>query len=158
MLEGEAVITSSGTIINQGAKTIQYVISTVGPKGPADKTKDKLLFNAYYNSLLLAAGIKNSNLFKTVAFPSISTGIFKYPADHAAPAAISGIIQAIQEFPESFDTVQLVIHPGNVAKPPYAIEIQKPRYKRMINNENEPSPVAISIQKMNDSKQVIYQP
>lgn len=177
--EGQAIITSSGTIINQNAKTIKFVIATVGPKGPADSTKDTILKNAYYNSLLLAANVNNdatrllniispllaqnyqAKPIRSVAFPSISTGIFHYDFNHAAPMAISGIVKAMQEHPHAFDVVHLVIHPGDVKKGPYndyAMEIQKSEYTKMLHDPKIASPVALTIQKENGGKQVIYRP
>lgn len=124
--EGQAVITSSGSIINQGTKTVRFVIATVGPQGPADDDKNLLLRNCYYNSLLramysketydmlhvintvLAENYKN-NPIRSVAFPSISTGIFGYNYDKAAPAAIGGILSAMNEHPDKFHIVRLVV-------------------------------------------------
>lgn len=177
--EGQAVITSSGTIINQNARTIRFVVATVGPKGPADQAKDSILQNAYYNSLLLAANKNNiattllniinptlaqiyqEKPIRSVAFPSISTGIFRYDFDHAAPMAISGIIKAMQEHPDAFDIVHLVIHPGDVKKGPYAhyaMEIQLPKYTKMLHDSKITSPIALTIQKENGDKQIVYRP
>lgn len=92
--EGEAVITSSGNIINQNAKTIKYVISTVGPKGPnATEEKNRKLYKAYDNSIRIAGETSD---IKTIAFPSISTGIFNYPVQEAAKAAIYGCLDRFQ--------------------------------------------------------------
>lgn len=46
-----------------------------------------LLANSYRNSLQLAV----ANGCRTVAFPSISTGVYAYPLDQAAPLAIATI-------------------------------------------------------------------
>lgn len=124
--EGQAVITSSGSIINQNAKTVRFVIATVGPQGHADVGKDFRLYNCYYNSLLRAIYSKETydmlhvinhylaenykeNPIRSVAFPSISTGIFGYDYDRAAPAAIGGILSAMNEHPDKFDIVRLVV-------------------------------------------------
>lgn len=82
---GEAVITTAG---NLNAK---YVIHTVGPvwnKGGIQK--EELLRNSYRNSILLAI----ENDVKSIAFPNISTGIYKFPKEVAAKIAI----QTINEF------------------------------------------------------------
>lgn len=64
----------------------KWVIHTVGPVWHGGtKNEPKLLANCYRNSLTLATeyGIK------TIAFPSISTGIYGYPIEQACRIAIS---------------------------------------------------------------------
>jgi O-acetyl-ADP-ribose deacetylase (regulator of RNase III) len=48
------------------------------------KSEEKLLANAYRNSLELS--VKNN--VKSIAFPNISTGIYGYPKDEAAKIAV----------------------------------------------------------------------
>ena len=64
------------------------VIHTVGPiwRG-GNKNEDGLLAGCYRNSLSLAV----ENGLKTIAFPSISTGAYRFPIDRAAKIAISEI-------------------------------------------------------------------
>jgi len=82
---GEAVITTAGKL------NATYVIHTVGHVwNKGGKEKEKLLANCYKNSLLLA--VKND--IKTIAFPNISTGIYKFPKELAAQITI----QTIREF------------------------------------------------------------
>lgn len=76
---GEAKITNG---YNLPAK---YVIHTVGPvwhQGIRDEIQ--LLRNCYYNSLKLAV----ENKIRTIAFPNISTGVYRFPKDTAAQIAI----------------------------------------------------------------------
>lgn len=63
----------------------KYVIHTVGPiwKG-GDKGEADLLANCYKNSLKLAVNKQISS----IAFPSISTGIYGYPIEQASQIAI----------------------------------------------------------------------
>ena len=162
---GKAVITSSGSIVEQSAKTIRFVIATVGPNGSATPDNDKLLYDAYYNSLCVAANIDDSgfkllsiidkdlangyhsNPIKTIAFPSISTGIFGYPVDQAAPMAISAIIKFLQKYPDKLKSVHLVVMSDklidkNNNKTMYASlmeEIKKQKYTKMLNDKNEPT-------------------
>lgn len=64
----------------------KYVIHTVGPVwNGGESNEDNLLANCYKNSLSLAVE-KN---FKSVAFPSISTGVYRFPLDRAANIALS---------------------------------------------------------------------
>ena len=85
---GEARITTAGKLPSN------YVIHTVGPiYKDGESGEEKLLYNAYYNSLKLA---KEYNL-KTVAFPSISTGIYGYPKQEAMEIAIKAVYDFIDE-------------------------------------------------------------
>ena len=76
---GEAVITTGGRL------KAKYVIHTVGPVY-RDGTKDEptLLANAYRNCLKLAS----EKGIKSIAFPSISTGAYRYPLEKAAGIAL----------------------------------------------------------------------
>ena len=80
----------------------RWVIHTVGPVwAGGHKNEDTLLANCYRNSLRAAvdAGAK------TIAFPSISTGAYRFPLDRATDIAI----KEIKRFLESDDTVKQVI-------------------------------------------------
>ena len=84
---GEAVITTGGNL------PVKYIIHTVGPvyNGGKGNVAD-LLANCYRNSLKLAVeyGIK------TIAFPSISTGIYGYPKKLAAQIAVTTVLEFIK--------------------------------------------------------------
>lgn len=71
----------------------KYVIHTPGPiwRG-GDKNEDHLLENSYINSLKLA----DESGIKTIAFPSISTGIYSFPLDRAARIAIGSIMNFLK--------------------------------------------------------------
>lgn len=64
----------------------KWIIHTVGPiwRGNADGTEERLLASAYRRSLEEALRIGA----RTVAFPAISTGVYGYPGDQAAAAAV----------------------------------------------------------------------
>jgi O-acetyl-ADP-ribose deacetylase (regulator of RNase III) len=81
---GEAVITTAGNL------PAKKVIHTVGPVYNGGKRLEKekeLLANCYKNSLELA----KMNDFKSIAFPNISTGIYKFPKELAAEIAIKAV-------------------------------------------------------------------
>lgn len=79
---GEAVITTAGKLPSS------YVIHTVGPAwSTGGKDKEELLANCYKNSLDLA--IKHN--IKTIAFPNISTGIYRFPKQLAAEIAFKTV-------------------------------------------------------------------
>lgn len=92
---GEAVITTAGSL------PAKHVIHTVGPiYGRHDGNEAALLAACYENSLTLA---KNHRL-SSIAFPSISTGAFRYPKVEAAEIAS----QTIQSFLMGSDQIQAV--------------------------------------------------
>ncbi|HEX2945601.1 MAG TPA: O-acetyl-ADP-ribose deacetylase [Clostridia bacterium] len=72
----------------------QYVIHTVGPVWwGGQRDEDRLLADCYRNSLKLAA----ENGIRTIAFPSISTGAYKFPVERAAGIALRGISGFLHE-------------------------------------------------------------
>lgn len=79
---GDAVITTGGNL------PCNYVIHTVGPvwNGGNNNEKGKLS-DCYLNSLRLAVD-HNCN---TIAFPNISTGIYRFPKEEAAKISIASI-------------------------------------------------------------------
>jgi len=75
--------------------TARYVIHTVGPVwqgGAADE--DTLLARCYRRSLEIAAG----HGLVTVAFPAISTGVYRFPPDRAARIAVGTVRNALVQF------------------------------------------------------------
>lgn len=72
---GQAVMTTGGNLL------AKYVIHTVGPiYGSESGREPELLAACYQNSLLLA----RQHQVSSIAFPSISTGIYSYPKPEAA--------------------------------------------------------------------------
>ncbi len=64
----------------------RFVIHAVGPVWHGGNSReDELLAGCYHNSLVLA----RSNKLHSIAFPSISTGVYHFPADRAAKIAVS---------------------------------------------------------------------
>jgi O-acetyl-ADP-ribose deacetylase (regulator of RNase III) len=79
---GEAKITPGFNL------SARYVIHTVGPVWNGGQHGEaELLANCYRNSLQLA----EENGVKSIAFPSISTGIYGYPLEEAAKVAIETV-------------------------------------------------------------------
>ncbi|MDR3055618.1 MAG: O-acetyl-ADP-ribose deacetylase [Zoogloeaceae bacterium] len=73
----------------------RHIIHTVGPIWRGGKANEAALLAACYRrSLELAADAKA----KTVAFPCISTGVYGYPPELAAPLAINSARDALKEF------------------------------------------------------------
>lgn len=79
---GEAVYTSGGNL------PAKFVIHTVGPVwNGGNKNEPALLKACYLNSLKIAEELN----LKTIAFPNISTGIYKFPKDLAAKIAVETV-------------------------------------------------------------------
>ncbi len=94
---GEAVITTAGNL------SAKFVIHTVGPVWNGGKNdEEKLLASAYTNSLRLA----KDNKIRSIAFPNISTGIYKFPKENAASIAIATVRKFLEEV--NFDKVLFV--------------------------------------------------
>lgn len=83
-----------------------YVIHTVGPiwYGGNDN-EEELLANCYRNSLQLAV----ENNIRTIAFPSISTGVYSFPLEQAAKIAVATVREFMEENPDKIDLVQWVL-------------------------------------------------
>lgn len=64
------------------------VIHTVGPIWQGGmKGEDELLASCYRNSLQIAT----ENVIRSIAFPSVSTGVYRFPVERAAKIAICEI-------------------------------------------------------------------
>jgi len=74
----------------------RYVIHAIGPVYRRQAHDAELLAGAYRNSLRLAS----ENALRTIAFPAISTGIYGYPLDQAAPIALQTVKQYLAQHPE----------------------------------------------------------
>ncbi|MDD7388441.1 MAG: O-acetyl-ADP-ribose deacetylase [Lachnospiraceae bacterium] len=84
----------------------RYVIHTVGPVWCGGNSgEEELLQSCYRNSLRLAS----ENGIRTIAFPSISTGVFSYPVQKAAEAAVKAVREYVEENPEAFDEILWVL-------------------------------------------------
>ena len=81
----------------------KYVIHTVGPiiYNEVTEKEELQLVNCYTSSLELA--IKNG--VRTIAFPCISTGEFKFPKDEACKLAILTVENFLKEYREDFDKI-----------------------------------------------------
>ena len=97
---GEARITPG---FNLAAR---HIIHAVGPRyEPAtDNRAAKLLASAYRSSLELAS----REGLHSIAFPSLSTGIFGFPIEQAAPIALRIVIGYLTEHP-GLDLVRFVL-------------------------------------------------
>ncbi len=98
----------------------RWVIHTVGPVWHGgDNNEDNLLVSCYRNSLELAV----QNGIKTIAFPSISTGAYRFPVDRAAEIAVREI-KSFLEAKTSFEEVFMVCFDENTFEA-YTNELKK---------------------------------
>lgn len=87
---GQAVITGGGRL------TAKHVLHAVGPVYAGKPADAELLASAYRASLALCS----RHGIRTVAFPSISTGVYRYPIEDAAPIALRTVAAYLASHPE----------------------------------------------------------
>ncbi|MBL7262298.1 O-acetyl-ADP-ribose deacetylase [Paractinoplanes lichenicola] len=92
---GQAVATTAGRL------PATWVVHTVGPVFSADEARSPLLRACYTNSLTVAAGLGA----RSVAYPLISSGIYRWPKDDAVAQALAGL----HAEPTTVESVRLVL-------------------------------------------------
>lgn len=92
---GQAVATTGGRL------PAKWVIHTVGPVYSKSEDRSGLLASCHTESLRVADELGA----KTVAFPAISTGVYGYPLDEAAPVAVN----AVRDANANVEEVQFVL-------------------------------------------------
>ena len=89
--------TGSAKITGAGQLPVTHVIHAVGPVWHGgDRGEPELLASAYRRSIELAAEHGD----RRVAFPAISTGVYRFPLDRAARVSIEAVREAMAEHPE----------------------------------------------------------
>lgn len=97
---GEAKITGAYNL------SCKYIIHTVGPIWHnGTNNEDIKLRNCYYNSLEIA----KENGIRKIAFPSISTGVFRFPIELASEIAIETVKEFLEKNIDVFDLVEWVL-------------------------------------------------
>lgn len=92
---GRAVATTAGRL------PARWVVHTVGPVWSASEDRSPLLRDCYTNALAVAAGLGA----RTIAFPLISSGVYRWPKDDAVRQAVV----ALRASPAQLDLVRLVV-------------------------------------------------
>lgn len=92
---GRAVATTAGQL------PARWVIHTVGPTYAQSEDRSHLLASCFRESLRVAGELGASS----VAFPAISTGVYRYPLQEAAEIAV----RTIRESGASVDEVRFVL-------------------------------------------------
>jgi len=96
---GSAVATTAGRL------PAKYVFHAVGPIYRGNPEDERLLKSAYQSCLDLAEQYK----IESIAFPSLSTGIYGYPLHLAAPLALRTITEHVKK-PTSLKQVIMVLY------------------------------------------------
>ena len=90
----------------------RYVIHTVGPVWHGGQSGEaELLASCYRRSIEVAA----ANGIASLAFPSISTGIYGYPVDTAASIAVAAVRESLPKFPAVREVIFRCFSPGDIA-------------------------------------------
>ena len=98
-----------------------YVIHTVGPVWNGGRNNEsELLASCYFNSLKVAM----ENGIRSVAFPSISTGVYSYPIEDAAKVAVGAVKRFLDSNPDAIDLVEWVLFDDRTLKA-YENEVDK---------------------------------
>jgi O-acetyl-ADP-ribose deacetylase len=88
---GDAKATTAGEL------PAQYVIHTVGPVWHGgEHGEEELLASCHRRALEVAAELD----CRSVAFPAISTGVYRYPVDDAAEVALRATREELERHPE----------------------------------------------------------
>ena len=97
---GSAVATAAGNL------RAHYVIHAVGPIWRGGVTGEaELLASAYRRSIEVARDLGA----KTIAFPSISTGAYGFPIEHAARVALTTVRDAVKDLSAGLERVRFVL-------------------------------------------------
>jgi O-acetyl-ADP-ribose deacetylase (regulator of RNase III) len=99
---GSAVMTGGGNL------KAKYVIHAVGPRYSGSPKDPELLSGAYRTSLELCT----QNKISSIAFPSISTGIYGYPVEEASRIALKTVMDYLKNHPE-IKLVRFVLFDSN---------------------------------------------
>lgn len=82
------------------------MIHTVGPIWNGGRSKEEeLLASCYFHSMQVAL----ENEIRSIAFPSISTGVYSFPVELAAKIAVKTVSRFLEDNKNSFDLVEWVL-------------------------------------------------
>ncbi|MEW5353596.1 O-acetyl-ADP-ribose deacetylase [Streptomyces sp. 16-176A] len=92
---GQAVATTAGEL------DARWVIHTVGPVWSASEDRSELLASCHREALRVADELGA----RTIAFPAISTGVYRWPMDDAARIAV----ETVRNTPTAVEEVRFVL-------------------------------------------------
>lgn len=97
-----------------------YVIHTVGPIWRGGRSnEEELLASCYFQSMQLAL----EHGIRSIAFPSISTGVYRFPIELAAKIAVETVSRFLRDNPDRFDLVEWVLF-DSVTESIYEAEVE----------------------------------
>jgi O-acetyl-ADP-ribose deacetylase (regulator of RNase III) len=107
-LQGTSEPTGTAKITRGYHLPARYVLHTVGPvvDGRPDASDARALASAYRSCLDLAAEVET---IRTLAFCAVSTGVFGYPKDEAAPVALAAVADWLAAHPGRFERVVFTV-------------------------------------------------
>ena len=94
--EVQAIVNAANNSLLGGGGVDGAIHRAAGPE---------LLANCYFNSMKLAM----DNGIRSIAFPSISTGVYSFPVELAAKIAVHTVNRFLQDNPDYFDLVEWVL-------------------------------------------------
>ena len=115
---GQAVITAGGRL------KARYVLHAVGPVYSGKPKDAELLASAYHSCLVLCS----QHGIATVAFPSISTGVYRYPVEEAAPIALRTVAAYLRTHSEIVLVRFVLFDPATYAAYRQALEVLQERF------------------------------
>ena len=84
---------------------VKAIIHTVGPVYVNGRSgEEDLLRRCYRRTLRLA----RKNGLRKIAFPSISTGVYRYPLEDASRIAVTEVAAYVSKHPDDFDLIEWV--------------------------------------------------
>lgn len=98
---GKGLPTGQAVATTAGALDARWVIHTVGPVYSQSEDRSDLLASCYRESLKVADGLGA----RTVAFPAVSTGVYRWPMEDAARIAV----QTVRNTATSVEEVRFVL-------------------------------------------------
>jgi len=98
----------TGSAVASGAGNLKakFVFHAVGPRWKGGSANEPALLQSAYRTCLELAVKHNC---RSIAFPSISTGIYGFPIQQAAPLAIQTVIDFLQNNPEPLRLVRFCL-------------------------------------------------
>lgn len=110
----------------------RHVIHTVGPEYGYHQGKEaELLASCYLNSLHLA----RKHAIRTIAFPAISVGVFRFPFYEATKIAVNTVKDYIQQVPDAFDEILFVAFSDEIHQAYEDVISVRPKSAREILDE-----------------------
>ncbi len=111
---GDAVLTTGGDL------PAEYVIHTVGPVWKGGRQGEPDLLASCYRRVLQVAESKG---LRSVAFPSISTGVYGYPVAQAAEVALRAVVDTLRGRDTSVRQVRFVLYDAETYRA-YALALE----------------------------------